>query len=751
MEEPHASPASQQLAQVLREIYDNAKGLMEGTCSSIQSHVGWLLAIQLDPHQSTATLLTNDLMIRRAGGVPLHTLLLAVPPMESEIIQGSSGNISSPGVLLVRPVSTLSDMQRTSAETLLQHYRTNPEPGPLLTEQRAKQEGVQPKALDSYTKQLQSFGGYLCQVLGTLYSSQQEGKCLLRFSPDVEYAPSDCGYTVVKPTNRLMTKILREIRSRSESKGALRIGQVLYSATQNLQPLTSAAIADDPEGIVSEMDLDEIVARRTALFGMTRTGKSNTIKILATNLALRCPEVGQIIFDVNGEYANANTRDGGSLTQALKPTGKVDVLSSLQQAQASGKSLLPNFFVDMNLGLSLILGEMLNKPVSEAFNTFAGMNFVEHPEDELEDWHDHEVEAIKVLLFRCLLALSGYPGMSPEKIALETHRQWKSFHEKKWEAYTPLVHKIKAATGLAALGQLWNQLAHDSNPEISALGQLLAGQNQGGIRLTGRGFLRAAFEQHSAKGPRQGLGRFLCQSLDLGRLVILDLSLTKPSAQGRLMEYIASHLFEEATRRFITSLEEDGTERPGCAWMVYIEEAHNLIGVNAKADDPWPRLAKEAGKMGVGMVFATQEPSSIQSNIMSNTENLVVSHLNNRREIRGVSDFNDMETFAGSILRIRTPGFVRMRQRDIPFTLPVQVDRFSMEWVADMMNRHGCPQSPPVNLHETPLSEVTLPPWVVDRPRVSVSSSPAPSPSPPTTTGPAVTVHSRPRPHQRQV
>lgn len=745
MEEPSASPASQHLAQILREIYDNAKGLMEGTCSSIQSHVGWLLGIQLDPNQSTATLLTNDLMIRRAGGVPLHTLLLAVPPMESEIIQGASETISSPGVLLVRPVSTLSEMQRTSAETLLQHYRTNPEPGPLLTEQRAKKEGVRPKALDSYTKQLQSFGGYLCQVLGTLYSSQQEGKCLLRFSPDVEYAPSDCGYTVVKPTNRLMTKMLREIRSRPDSKGTLRMGQVLYSATQNLQPLTAQAIADDPEGIVSEMDLDEIVARRTALFGMTRTGKSNTIKILATNLALRCPAVGQIIFDVNGEYANANTRDGGSLTQALKPTGKVDVLSSLQQAQASGKSLLPNFFVDMNLGLSLILGEMPNKPVSEAFNTFARMSFVEHPEDDLEQWHDPEAEAIKVLAFRCLLASSGYPGMSPEKIALETHRQWQKVYEKTWEIYTPLVHKVKAAPNMAALGLLGSQLARDNNPEISALGQLLGGQNLGGIRLTGRGFLRAAFDQHSAMGPSQGLGRFLCLSLDLGRLVILDLSLTKPSAQSRLMEYIASHLFEEATRRFITSLEEDGTERPGCAWMVYIEEAHNLIGVNAKADDPWPRLAKEAGKMGVGMVFATQEPSSIQSNIMSNTENLLVSHLNNRREIRGVSDFNDLETFAGSILRIRTPGFVRMRQRDIPFTLPVQVDPFSMDWVAGMMNRHGCPQSPPVDIPQASLADVVLPPWVVERPRLGVSASPAPSSPPPASSDPPAQVHSRPR------
>ena len=53
-----------------------------------------------------------------------------------------------------------------------------------------------------------------------------------------------------------------------------------------------------------------------ALFGMTRTGKSNTTKIvLKTIFELRWQpaalRIGQVIFDPNGEYANENTKDAG--------------------------------------------------------------------------------------------------------------------------------------------------------------------------------------------------------------------------------------------------------------------------------------------------------------------------------------------------------------------------------------------------------------------------------------------------------
>lgn len=77
---------------------------------------------------------------------------------------------------------------------------------------------------------------------------------------------------------------------------------------------SSERVVDGPESVVVELDPTHLVARRTALFGMSRTGKSNTTKVIAASVFRLCeegPRVGQLIFDVNEEYANENAQDGG--------------------------------------------------------------------------------------------------------------------------------------------------------------------------------------------------------------------------------------------------------------------------------------------------------------------------------------------------------------------------------------------------------------------------------------------------------
>lgn len=681
---PSQQNAGLQLAALIEQIYQSTHTDDNGVAIPEQEdrcHVGWLLGIQQEQAQPFASLLAPDHFLLRAGGVPLHSLLLAVPPKESQVLDTDTRLIRCPGVLLIRPVGTLSEMQRSAAETLLQYYRNDPTPGAI------RQTGTDSKGLDSYTKHMHSFGGFRCQVLGTLYSVSdptpgQPGK--LKFDPDLEYAPSDCNYTVIKPSNLMTSRILREIRKQSDHDG-IRIGRIQYSATQNIQQ--SPHLCAGAQDIPAEMAMDEILARRTALFGMTRTGKSNTVKIIATNIALRNPHVGQLIFDINGEYANPNREDNGSLSLALGYTGKVKVLSSLNRPKAGVGSFLPNFYLDLTLGHGLIMRSLDNTPSAEAFATFSKMSFIDDPDVVADKGFDLEEEFLKVLLYRALLCNSGYPGMKAGEIFGLSWEGWQTalgdagVAASTWGQIRSDIGACKSPADLTAIGGKWMR---DHRPDVSALGQLLAGEstkNKGPI--AGKGFLRAGLSMHSASGPKLGLVRDLVESLDQGELVIMDLSLSKPSSQHEIMAYIASNLFVEASKRFVSSLDSERADRK-CLWMVYIEEAHNMIGRGAKPDDPWPRMAKEGGKMGIGMVYATQEPSSVQTNIMSNTENMIVSHLNNTREAHEVGCYNDFETFYGSILRIRTPGYVRVRQRDLPFTMPVQVDEFTSAWVENL-------------------------------------------------------------------
>ena len=113
--------------------------------------------------------------------------------------------------------------------------------------------------------------------------------------------------------------------------------------------------------------------------------------------------------------------------------------------------------------------------------------------------------------------------------------------------------------------------------------------------------------------------------------------------------------------------------------VIYVEEAHNLIGRTEPLTETWPRIVKEGAKARIATVYATQEVSSIHPNILSNTENILVSHLNNENEIKELAKFYDFKDFEGSIMHTQDVGFNRVKTLSNPFVIPVQIDKFNPE------------------------------------------------------------------------
>ena len=162
-----------------------------------------------------------------------------------------------------------------------------------------------------------------------------------------------------------------------------------------------------------------------------------------------------------------------------------------------------------------------------------------------------------------------------------------------------------------------------------------------------------------------------------GRIVIVDLSQGNPEIQKLYSERICRQIFEDAMDRFIKM-------EPNNFIQFYFEEAHNLFPKKEDKDlsQIYNRIAKEGAKLNLGLLYATQEVSSISSNILKNTQNWFIAHLNNEDETKEIRKYYDFGDFADSLIRFSAStdkGFLRMKTYSNPFVVPVQIDRFAKD------------------------------------------------------------------------
>jgi hypothetical protein len=601
---------------------------------------------------SILRMISNDKWKNSVGGLPAGAFLLC-------FYEGEPGIEEALLLRILRPTKLPTDDDVVAS--MVEYYK------------EAIPTDAANHRLDSYTRAEFQFSGLECRVLGTFYRNMDG---VTQFAGDLDnfYAPNN--YRVYKPTGKVLQYVVNFREGGIPGgKGEARIGEVRYSSSQR------HAISGHVPVFISPTDF---LGKRTALFGMTRTGKSNTLKKLiqatvdVSNSGVELngnaiEPAGQIIFDVNGEYANDNQQDEGTALYHLFPEW-VTRYSLLEKP--GFKVMKLNFYQDIAEGFSLIQKQLADDTSIYTKNVLS----VPWESPDPDDWsavtrYDRRVACYQAILhqagfvappgftIRCKggAAMNGWTGIDPSHgIAPDQAVTWFT------EIYQRLDTDPFFQNYRLQKGKEW------ADEDLKALMRFLTRRSRPGGDVNEAGFrkLTPLRELHT---PVQQ-ATFLDEIVDLlrsGKIVIVDLSQGDPIIQRTYSNRICAYIFDDAMRRFIANESTNFIQ-------LCFEEAHNLFPRKEDTDltNIYNRLAKEGAKLGLGLLYATQEVSSISGNVLKNTQNWFVSHLNNREELREIQKYYDFEDFVESLLRTTDKGFIRMKTYSNTFVVPVQIDRF---------------------------------------------------------------------------
>ena len=652
-----------------------------------------------------ALVITHDKFVHDANGVPLHAFLLGAA---AELADPHAAGRTKPDdeeVVLLRVIGTTplpheSNLERLRAEAGID----------LVTEDTRDMPRSRADMLDPLTENEMSTAGLRCAVLGTFWDIDGSNGPQLSYGADVDTVYVSSRLRVFKPFGSSLQAIVSFMAEHKadEPRKPFRLGNVRYASTTRRQ--RNAARASQPVDVAAHVDISDFVAHKTAVLGMTRKGKSNTVKVIACATHQYAKEngltIGQLIFDPAGEYANVNEQDKTALAE-IGPAHVVRYrLGATDQELANEpglRSLALNFFDEDQISVVFgLVGEFaVRENAAQFVQAFAAADVegVPNPQSR-DDWRRvKRARRARMMLYATFMRARLQPPTSwsmwcPLKQSLrtelvqaggprgedlsflETAPRNKQGDNIKLDARQLLLVCETVAGIYFDQGQ--NAPADVADwmdvSDVIAVADMLMARRGGGFKV-----LLPLREGYHSPDAGDDYAPSIHADLIAGKIVIVDLARGSEGVLQFASERVLNHLLGRAAERFRTGKTPQHIQ-------IFLEEAHRLFNRDKFKDrlaavDPYVRLAREAGKYKLGLIYSTQQVSSVEVDVLDNTANWIIAHLNSESEVRLLRGRYEFDRFGDQILRAEDPGFVRMKMQSGRFVIPVQVRMFDAEMV----------------------------------------------------------------------
>lgn len=617
--------------------------------------VGYVLELGFD----TAKIITSDPYKLAVGGIPRGSFLIMTP--------FSAGSTPPHFTLLrvtgVSPTPLSNQVQQTYFEL---HKKSMPE-------------------LDVWTQSELQWGALDCAVLGMFYANPLNMQ-QLNFSGDVNNVVSAHRYKVFSPDEALLRLIVNGM-----------VKTELRSTIGTLRTMECGLFSDGGvTNIPVEISMRDFMGCRTAMFGKTRLGKSNVVKLLAQGMldaTVTDSTVGQLIFDINGEYANDNPQDGNRSLRSANES-RCQVYALTPRSGTPSKPLRLNFYEQPSSGLE-VLGSMLaqDNKVSNYIRSFAGAALADLDDIAGMSESDKCKAVRKIQMYWAVLHKAGFAADESRllKLGLYASKFVKNLDchfnkDLRAAAYAAVRAGTAVPNNPTNLDELVNELEviakfrrdfpndpqllgsdgrPSFDPDAIALLEFLSPSTGSGPSVI------RAYRQYHAPNASDFQGEIL-KLLDQGRTVILDLGNATDVIRRYFSQMLSVAVFRAQETKFVAN-------NLGNRFVqLYFEEAHNLFPPDSKdLTGVYARFAKEGAKFHIGMVYSTQSPSTINKELLAQTENFFVGHLSSQDEAKALSRVQ--VAFAGveqDILRAKTPGYMRMLTMSHRFIISTQAFKF---------------------------------------------------------------------------